>query len=53
MKIQYLGTAAAEGWPGIFCNCPVCREAVRRGGKNIRSRSQALVDDSLLSLIHI
>jgi len=48
MKIQYLGTAAAEGWPGIFCNCPVCREAVRRGGKNIRSRSQALVDDSLL-----
>ena len=21
MEIQYLGTAAAEGWPAIFCNC--------------------------------
>lgn len=48
MKIQFLGTAAAEGWPGLFCRCPVCTEARRRGGKNIRSRSQAIVDDKLL-----
>lgn len=48
MNIQYLGTAAAEAWPGIFCTCPVCREAMRRGGKNLRTRSQALIDGQLL-----
>ncbi len=48
MKIQYLGTAAAEGWPGTFCRCPQCREARRLGGKNIRTRSQAVIDDRLL-----
>lgn len=48
MKIQYLGTAAAEGWPGLFCRCPVCAEARKRGGKNIRTRSQAIIDDKLL-----
>lgn len=48
MKLQYLGTAAAEGIPAVFCDCCVCRESRKRGGKNIRTRSQALVDDCLL-----
>ena len=48
MKIQYLGTAAAEGWPGLFCRCEVCRRAREAGGKNIRTRSQALIDDTIL-----
>ena len=48
MKIKYLGTAAAEGFPAIFCNCEYCREARRLGGKNIRTRSQTLIDESLL-----
>lgn len=48
MKLKYFGTAAAEGWPGLFCSCPTCEEARRLGGKNIRTRSQALVDDDLL-----
>ncbi len=48
MKIQYLGTAAAEGWPGIFCRCDVCKKALRLGGKNIRTRSQAVIDDKIL-----
>ena len=48
MKIQFLGTAAAEGMPAVFCNCEVCKEARRLGGKNIRTRSQALVNDELL-----
>jgi len=48
MKLTYLGTAAAEGIPAIFCNCEYCREARRLGGKNIRTRSQALVNDDLL-----
>ena len=48
MRIHYLGTAAAEGIPGIFCNCENCRAARRSGGKNLRARSQVLIDDDLL-----
>jgi len=43
MVLQYLGTGAAEGWPGMFCSCEVCEMARKRGGRNIRTRSQALV----------
>jgi len=43
MILQYLGTGAAEGWPGMFCACEVCNTARERGGRNIRTRSQALV----------
>ena len=48
MKIKFLGTAAAEGFPAVFCNCDHCREAKRLGGKNIRTRSQTLINDDLL-----
>jgi len=48
MKLTYLGTAAAEGWPGTFCNCTACRSARALGGKDIRTRSQAIVDGELL-----
>lgn len=48
MKFMYLGTAAAEGWPAIFCQCDACREAERLGGKNIRTRTQAIINDDLL-----
>ena len=47
MKVQYLGTAAAEGWPGMFCHCKNCEEARRRGGRDIRTRCQTLIDDVL------
>ena len=48
MKIQYLGTAAAEGIPAIFCECENCQKSRIAGGRNIRTRSQALIDDRLL-----
>ena len=48
MKLQYLGTAAAEGWPALFCDCDSCRRARTAGGRNIRTRSQAMLDDRLL-----
>ena len=48
MKLQYLGTAAAEGWPALFCKCEACEKARRLGGKDIRTRSQSIVDDRLL-----
>src|SRR5690348_6984346 len=47
MKIQLLGTSAAEGWPGLFCDCKACQDARRLGGKNIRTRSSALIDGIL------
>ena len=47
MKLKYLGTAAAEGIPGMFCNCRVCRNALEVRGKEIKTRSQALLDDKI------
>lgn len=48
MKIKYLGTAAAEGLPGLFCDCDLCENARKVGGKEIRTRSQSVIDDKLL-----
>ena len=48
MKFKYLGTSAAEGIPAMFCNCNICTQAKKLGGKNIRTRSQAVIDDRLL-----
>ena len=48
MKIQYLGTAAAEGWPAVFCSCLCCQKAKKLGGKNIRTRSQAVLDETIV-----
>ena len=48
MKIQFLGTAAAEAQPGLFCDCPTCTYARQHGGKDVRTRSQSLIDDALL-----
>jgi len=48
MKLTYLGTAAAEGFPAIFCNCDNCIKARKLGGKNIRTRSQTLLNDDFL-----
>ncbi len=48
MKIQFLGTGGGEGWPGMFCRCKACLEAEKRGGKNIRMRPGAVVNDRVL-----
>lgn len=45
MKLQYLGTGAAEGIPAVFCNCTFCKNARKAG--TIRSRSQILIDGEL------
>lgn len=47
MYIQYLGTAAAEGIPALFCQCPVCRHAREAGGKEMRTRTGAIIDGKL------
>lgn len=48
MKIKFLGTAAYEGMPALFCECGACKRAIVSGGRNIRTRTQALIDDQLL-----
>ena len=48
MKFTYLGTAAAEGIPALFCECDICRYAARQGGRNLRMRSSAMIDDTLM-----
>ena len=48
MKVMYLGTAASEGYPAIFCDCDNCRKARELGGKNLRCRAQTLINHDLL-----
>lgn len=48
MKIRYWGTSAAEGIPAVFCNCAICQEARKKKGKHIRTRSQMMIENTLL-----
>ena len=48
IKIRFLGTAAYEGVPALFCECDTCKKSLAAGGRNLRSRLQALVNDDLL-----
>jgi phosphoribosyl 1,2-cyclic phosphate phosphodiesterase len=48
MRLRFLGTAASEGYPDAFCDCANCRRARERGGRSLRRRSAALIDDELL-----
>ena len=48
MIIRYYGTSASEAWPAMFCACEACQKAVGLGGKNLRTRHQVLIEDSLL-----
>lgn len=48
MKLKYLGTAAYEGIPAIFCQCELCKKANELGGKDIRTRASMLINDDSL-----
>ncbi len=45
MKLQFLGTGAAEGAPAIFCNCDTCKTLRARG--EYHTRAQYLIDGVL------
>ncbi len=47
MEVLLLGTAAAEAWPCPWCACPACAGARRHGGRDIRTRAGALLDDAV------
>jgi phosphoribosyl 1,2-cyclic phosphate phosphodiesterase len=48
VRLTFLGTAASEGYPNAFCGCSACDAARAMGGRNIRRRSSALINDDLL-----
>ena len=48
MKLTFLGTAAAEAIPALWCECEVCRKAKERGGREIRRRCSYLLDGDTL-----
>lgn len=48
MRLLYLGTAAAEGWPAPFCHCENCKNARMKKGKDLRTRPQVLINDDLM-----
>ena len=48
MKFTVLGSGAAEAIPDPYCSCEVCQTARREGGRHIRARSAALLNDDLL-----
>lgn len=48
MRVTFLGTAAAEGIPSLFCNCYTCKQTRKIGNKNIRRRSSIMINDDLL-----
>ncbi|QJD84213.1 MBL fold metallo-hydrolase [Cohnella herbarum] len=47
MKIRFLGTAAFEGIPALFCGCDGCKRAKELGGKNYRTRTSVMLGDEL------
>ena len=48
MKLKILGSGGGEGYPAVFCGCIHCQKARQAGGKNLRTLSQTLIDDSLV-----
>lgn len=48
MKIHFYGTGASEGVPAMFCECENCRKMRKLGGKNLRTRTGAQINDDML-----
>lgn len=48
MKLRFLGTSAATGFPNAHCRCQNCVAARKQGGKSIRRMSSVMIDDDLL-----
>lgn len=48
MKIEIWGSGGGEGYPAVFCNCRHCNDAIKKGGKSLRTLSQTCIDGRLL-----
>lgn len=47
MEIRLLGTGGADGIPALYGSDPISRYARQHGGKDVRTRAAALIDNSL------
>lgn len=47
MRVRFMGSAAGDAWPAPWCDCEACERARQAGGKNLRTRSGALIDDDV------
>ena len=47
MKIRFMGTAAAEAIPALFCECDLCKRMRALGAAGVHTRSGAIIDDTL------
>lgn len=48
MKIHFYGTGASEGVPAMFCECEHCKRLRKLGGKNLRTRTGAQINEDML-----
>lgn len=48
MRLLFLGTAAAEGIPALWCGCDCCRKSRELGGRNLRHRCSYCIDADTL-----
>lgn len=48
MKLRFLGTGAAGGYPNPHCRCENCMAARESGGKSIRMMCSAMINDDLI-----
>lgn len=48
MKVRFLGTAAAEGIPAVWCECEICKKAKQLKGKELRRRCSYLIDSDTI-----
>ena len=47
MKLLFLGTGASEGIPNPFCKCDLCEQTRKQGGRDVRTRCSAIIDDEI------
>ena len=48
MRIKYYGTGDGYGIPEPFCSCRLCQYARENRGKDLRTRSLAVIDDIMI-----
>lgn len=47
-KMRFWGTSAGEGIPTAFCECPICENARKVGGREVRMRSSFRIDEQTI-----
>lgn len=47
-KLRFWGTSAGEGTPTPFCECPICSNARKVGGHELRLRSSFRIDEKTM-----